>query len=670
MTSGDEERPPLQDAVVVWPRAGGVTRRRVTRSLATNSEVTAEFVRCLKPGQEHLGPTEISFASSLRCLWQCNSCGHQWEAIVSNRTGRGSGCPPCARREAWRNDDKKRSALAAMVASVSHLAAEFVTNVAHPECGADETRLTSKIQVRWRCWRGHEWEAAPYTRYVKRTGCRQCRAGRHRSRLELEVAELLMLVLGTRVECDFPVRIGRRTYRVDLYLPTHEISLDLDPAWTHGSDQVVADLRKLEALRKARFARLRSFESAPLPVSAALENYVLTADVADEDPCQWAILGLRACSQLGLPLPRAATAAVLVRELPPRQIAEARSRAAQTWADLTRTPGTLRVPDVAPHLMVDFVSCITYPGLTLADLTPSSPARCRWQCRNCGNVWEASVGNRVIGTGCPPCSYRRGGTLNARPAAGLSLEEIDPTVARLFRRNLTRPGITPAQMTRSSGDQCEWDCPGCGRPWITRAGALRRGGRCMACGRERSRKARMDALVTIPVSVLHPALVPMFITNVDRPLVGLDQLRVTSPDVCRWRCPTCLHEWAATAARVAYGSRCAPCGRRRWAEIARQRAPFSHGPFFAQRYPELAALFVRNETRPGRTPADLGPGVNDQCVFKCPRCGGDWHVKLSRVRPDKGCRGCMRRMPIAQSFLQLQPLERPPAIRDNTPDAC
>lgn len=38
---------------------------------------------------------EVAAMSRRRALWCCSSCGNEWEAVVSNRTSRHSGCPKC-----------------------------------------------------------------------------------------------------------------------------------------------------------------------------------------------------------------------------------------------------------------------------------------------------------------------------------------------------------------------------------------------------------------------------------------------------------------------------------------------------------------------------------------------------------------------------------------------
>jgi rubrerythrin len=41
----------------------------------------------------------IAEGSSSRLWWRCSNCGHDWQATVSNRTIRGSGCPVCSAKQ-------------------------------------------------------------------------------------------------------------------------------------------------------------------------------------------------------------------------------------------------------------------------------------------------------------------------------------------------------------------------------------------------------------------------------------------------------------------------------------------------------------------------------------------------------------------------------------------
>lgn len=44
-----------------------------------------------------LRPETIATGSNKKVWWKCAMCGHEWQAVVSNRTDKGSGCPMCAK---------------------------------------------------------------------------------------------------------------------------------------------------------------------------------------------------------------------------------------------------------------------------------------------------------------------------------------------------------------------------------------------------------------------------------------------------------------------------------------------------------------------------------------------------------------------------------------------
>lgn len=47
---------------------------------------------------ENLKPTDIKAGSRKKVWWKCSKCGYEWQAIISNRANKGSGCPKCYRK--------------------------------------------------------------------------------------------------------------------------------------------------------------------------------------------------------------------------------------------------------------------------------------------------------------------------------------------------------------------------------------------------------------------------------------------------------------------------------------------------------------------------------------------------------------------------------------------
>jgi hypothetical protein len=112
--------------------------------------------------EEALGwdPSQFTERSSKKVKWRCKK-GHEWVTGIANRTGPlNSGCPSCSGRVAIPGETD---------ISTTHpiLALEAV--------GWDPrtVKAMSNQKKRWKCERGHEWNAPPSDR-VQGRGCPEC----------------------------------------------------------------------------------------------------------------------------------------------------------------------------------------------------------------------------------------------------------------------------------------------------------------------------------------------------------------------------------------------------------------------------------------------------------------------------------------------------------------
>ncbi|MGA6227077.1 zinc-ribbon domain-containing protein [Streptomyces umbrinus] len=124
-----------------------------------------------------------------------------------------------------------------------------------------------------------------------------------------------------------------------------------------------------------------------------------------------------------------------------------------------RRRSATEVAAVRARLRVEFVSNLSSPGTPLEAMPLSSTDWCQWRCtaEECGHQWPARLQFRtrtVKPSGCPECWKRR----NRAPGPGESLAEVDPALARQFRRNLSRPDRGPDTLRPQSHDLCEWEC--------------------------------------------------------------------------------------------------------------------------------------------------------------------------------------------------------------------
>ena len=230
--------------------------RATSRSLARlRPDLAREFYADASGRTRERGPNNVTLGSGARVAWRCGGCGHIWRTSVANRALHGSGCPLCARDRTRDESMLTRARTPGLSFAWPELAREFVRNVSVPERNADATPAGSHDRILWRCAAGHEWTTTARQRVKHRTHCPICRGGLHRSRLEYEVAELLMTATGLHVTVghEEPRTDRSGMEKVDLRIDALEFLVDLDPSrWHRAGSAVDRDRRKLDRLAGVR----------------------------------------------------------------------------------------------------------------------------------------------------------------------------------------------------------------------------------------------------------------------------------------------------------------------------------------------------------------------------------------------------------------------------------
>ena len=115
-------------------------------------------------------------------------------------------------------------------------------------------------------------------------------------------------------------------------------------------------------------------------------------------------------------------------------------------------------------------------GLTPMDVMPNSDKKVWWTCSK-GHEWQATIGSRHKGSGCPYCSGRK--TLKGYN----DLQTINPAVAKEW--NYERNGdLNPEHYTASSNKKVWWKCSK-GHEWQTTINSRNDGCGCPVCSSER-----------------------------------------------------------------------------------------------------------------------------------------------------------------------------------------
>lgn len=112
-----------------------------------------------------LSPEQVRPNAGRKVLWQCED-GHVWEAAVYARSGAGQGCPYCSGHRVMAGETD----LATLHPDVAHEWDESNT------FGPQDVTPGSDRRAKWRCAKGHVWEAIVSSRTGRRpAGCPVCK---------------------------------------------------------------------------------------------------------------------------------------------------------------------------------------------------------------------------------------------------------------------------------------------------------------------------------------------------------------------------------------------------------------------------------------------------------------------------------------------------------------
>ena len=127
---------------------------RKRKLLADYPELLAEWHPTKNEG---LTPEDFG-AKSRRRIWWLGTCGHEWEAVISDRT-RGTTCPYCANKKVWKGFNDLES-------QFPEIAEEFHSEK-NEGLTPDQILAGSTKKVWWQCKFGHEWPTSPLNRTLK-----------------------------------------------------------------------------------------------------------------------------------------------------------------------------------------------------------------------------------------------------------------------------------------------------------------------------------------------------------------------------------------------------------------------------------------------------------------------------------------------------------------------
>lgn len=426
-------------------------------------------------------PRDVNPGSKIPVWWQCALCSHEWRVRPGHRTKEGgTGCPACA---------AKKRAIQVRTPKPGNSLAEVhphLLKILHPTRNGDldlhKVNAGTTRQIWWRCPDcSHEWD----TKSPRNTGCRPCGSKRRGEQMAApqpgrSFADLHPDMASewhpTKNGALFPSQIREGHAKLVWWLCS-----ECGREWQRSPGARVANGA---GCRRCAAGKAGAVRRTPRIGESLADTHPRLAD-------EWIIemnplldpKSLRAnsmerawwrCTKCS----HEWEARIDTRAL--RGHGCKRCASAQLSATRRRPKPGLSLPDVKPELMI-----MWHPSrnsdINPSDLKPNSHTRVWWLCPDCKHEWQATPGS----PGCRPCSMKRFGAAQTRPAPGRSLQERYPALAKQWDAERNGPS-TPSDVAAGSNQYFWWRCPDCSHGWRARPSTrITSVYLCPSCKRER-----------------------------------------------------------------------------------------------------------------------------------------------------------------------------------------
>lgn len=393
-----------------------------------------------------LKPSDFSFGSNKKVWWLCNQ-GHEWQAVINLRS-RGTGCPYCSGRKATKDNS--------LEALMPDLAEQW-----HPgnngKLSPSDVKPGSEKKVWWKCARGHEWAARVANR-SNGTGCPFCSGKKVGADNNLNAlfpqlaAEWHPSRNGDLGPSDVSPGSSKRVWWRCSYGHEWTTSINNRTKGTgcpYCSGRSASDDNNLAAKRPDLAREWHPTKNGDLAPTGVVPGSVRKVWWLCKYGHEW-------------------KAAVYAR---------ARGSGCPYCAGYVERPRySDNIETLFPKLAYEWHP--TKNGsLTPQDLTPGSIKKVWWVCEH-GHEWQALVGNRIRGNGCPYCSNKLVNEDNC-------LEARYPYLAAEWHPTKNKE-LTPGGFVSGSGTKVWWKCSR-GHEWKARINSRVRGTGCPKCSPQTSR---------------------------------------------------------------------------------------------------------------------------------------------------------------------------------------
>lgn len=337
----------------------------------TNPELLEEW----DYGKNSISPQQVTTMSSKLVWWKCKKCGYSWQSSVANKS-RGRSCPAC--------DGKVVTATKSLLAVYPALAAEW-DQERNKELTAADVLPQSDKKVWWKCKNGHEWQATVSSRSGG-NGCPYC--GNKivlKGYNDLATVHPELLPEWDRTNPLMPDEVLPGSDKVVKWICSKGHHWEASIAHrVHGtgcpycSNRVIS---KGENDLKTKYPNL-----------ATEWNYEKNCDLLPDNVTPGSNRKVWWKCKKGHEWQAIINSRVKGRDCP-------------YCAGVKPIKGTNDLATLRPDLMEEW-DFDKNGSIDPTDMMPGSRAIVWWKCKKCGHKWQATIGSRSQGRGCPKCAHK------------------------------------------------------------------------------------------------------------------------------------------------------------------------------------------------------------------------------------------------------------------------
>ena len=601
-----------------------------------------------------LTPKDVKPKSNRKVWWICEK-GHEWEAIIADRTS-GKGCPICSGKkvlygyndlatncpeiaEQW-NELKNGDLTPQKVTIGSHKKVWWRCNSGHewqacicdrvngngcPYCSGrvaitgindfstlypelvkewdyekngellpNTVKAHSNIKVWWICELRHSWQAVISDR-AEGSGCPFCQAEFKTSFPE----QAVLFYLRQFTEAENRFKIGKN--EIDVYLPQLKIGIEYDGLFFHSTKAAEKrEKTKNSALQNHGINLIRIKESEN--ENSIVDNVIYYVPNHSRSNLTAAII------QLFLLIDKIAKTN-FSKELKVN-IEKDRIEIYQQYKQTIKSDSLAeKYPDIAKEWNIQ-----KNGSLRPEMFSGASSQRVWWKCSN-GHEWQAIISNRTTQrTGCPFCAGKK-------VLMGFNdLASVCPEIAAQWHPTRNTP-LTPENVTLSSNKKVWWICSkGHSYEMVIKNKTAGQG--CPYCSGRYAIPGESD------LATLYPAIAAQW-HPVKNGELAPQYVKPKSNKKVWWICDK-GHEWTAKVVDRVNGNGCPYCSGRYVIRGINDLLTVN---------PELAKEWD-GEKNGSLTPCDVKTGSNKVVWWRCSKCGHSWKSSVNNRNKHHACPNC------------------------------